>query len=130
MDNEEEYPFDLGEIIQSLSDHTTDSERPFSGQSHTYQGERGKTEVKGIRFRDLADCVARAFIGAAVFTIKDKTFQEELRDRAEDGTLNYNDLYSLDLSEMDPGALISNIICEVEKMMGIYPNIPKIDKED
>ncbi len=42
---------------------------------------------------------------------------------AEDGTLNYNDLFSLDLSQMDPVALIQNLGCEVKKAMGIDQNV-------
>lgn len=112
----------LSDIIESMSDHTTNPERPFTGQSHTEQGERGKTEVCGIRFRDLADCIVQAFIDAAGFSIKNKQLRDELYRRTGDGTLNYNDLYKLDLSQMDPLALITNTMCRVEERMGIYPN--------
>ena len=44
---------DLADIISSMTDHTTDPARPFTGQPHTENGERGKTEIKGIRFRDF-----------------------------------------------------------------------------
>ena len=114
--------FNLGDIIMNLNDHTTDPDRPFTGQSHTCHGERGKTEVKGIRFRDLADCVVKAFVDST------PGISDELRQRSNDGTLNYNDLYELDLLEMGPIALIQNINCRVEKAMGIYPNIPKVVK--
>lgn len=114
---------DLGDIIVSLSDHTTDPNRPFTGQPHTDQGERGKTEVKGIIFRDLADAICKAWIDAAVHTIEDEKLQDELRERANDGTLNYNDLYKLECGDIDPIALIQNVCCRVEKAMGIYPNI-------
>lgn len=120
----------LEEIIVGLNDNTTDKDRPFTGQPHTVQGERGKTEIIGIRFRDLADCVCKAFIDVAVLDLKDKTLQEELQQRAEDGTLNYNDLYKLDLSKMDPVALIQNISCRVEKEMGIYPNVQRLESDD
>ena len=120
---------DLGDIIESMTDHTTDPDRPFTGQPQTYQGERGKTEVKGIRFRDLADCVARVFVDAAGFDIEDEVVRDELYRRAEDGTLNYNDLYTLNLSKMDPVALIQNIGCRVEKVMGIYPNVPRLSAD-
>ncbi len=115
----------LGDLIESMSDFTTDPERPFTGQWHTDQGERGKTEVQGIRFRDLADCIVKAFIDSANGDTEDKQLRDELYLRVEDNTLNYNDLYKLDLSEVDPIALIQNTICRVEKLMGIYPNIPK-----
>ena len=65
-----------------------------------------ETEVKGICFRDLADCIVKAFIDSVETT-------EELQDRANDGTLNYNDLYTLDLSRMDPVALLLNVCCRV-----------------
>lgn len=122
-----EEPMDLGDIITGLSDHLTDPSRPFTGQPHTDNGERGKTEVKGIRFRDLADCIVRAFIDAAGFTIEDEELRDALYRRAEDGTLNYNDVYLLDLSQMDPLALLKNTCCRVEKVMGIFPNVPKLN---
>lgn len=110
---------ELGEIIEALSDHTTDPNRPFTGQAHTFNGWRGKTEVRGIRFRDLADCIVKAFVDAAA-----GPEQDELRRRADDGTLYYNDVYQLDLSEVDPLALQQNVCCRVEKAMGIFPNLP------
>ncbi len=112
-------PPELSDIIMNLSDHTTDPDRPFTGQSHTDQGERGKTEIKGIRFRDLADCVVKAFVDST------PGVSDVLRERANDGTLNYNDLYELDLTKMSPIALIQNINCRVGEAMGIYLNIPK-----
>ncbi len=107
----------LGEMITSLGDHTTDSDRPFVG-NHWFQDERGKTEVKGICFRDLADCIVKAFVDSV-------ETNDELKKRSNDGTLNYNDLYTLDLSAIDPIALLLNVCCRVEKTMGIYPNIKK-----
>jgi len=108
--------YELNDLITNVTDHTTDPGRPFTGQAHTSQGHRGKTEVKDIRFRDLGDCIAKAFIDSVEST-------DEMRQRANDGTLNYNDLFELDLFDMDPSALINNVCSRVEKMMGIYPNI-------
>lgn len=110
----------LPEIIKDMGDHTTHRDRPFTGQPHTDQGERGKTEVKGIRFRDLADCAARAFVDSCgIIGVKGQL----LRQRVEDGTFNYNDLYDLPIEEIDPVAFIQNLCCRVEKEMGIFPNI-------
>lgn len=117
---------DLNDIIVQLGDHTTDPKRPFTGQVHTHNGERGKTEVKGIRFRDLADCIVKAWIDAAGHTINDEALREELRRRADDGTLNHNDVYLLECGDVDPIALVQNVVCRVEKAMGIFPNIPKL----
>lgn len=118
---------DLGDIIMGLSDHTTDPNRPFTGQPHTVNGIRGKAEVRGIRFRDLADCVMKAWIDAASHTIEDEAKKEELRRRTEDGTLNYNDVYEIQCGEVDPVALMQNVICRVEKAMRIFPNTPRLD---
>ncbi len=117
----------LGDIISSLTDHTTDPDRPFTGQPHTDNGERGKTEIKGIRFRDLSNCIIQAWIDAASHTIEDGALQEELRNRSEDGTLNYNDVYHIECGDVDPLALMQCITVRVEKMMGIYPNVPKLE---
>ncbi len=126
---DEECLSSLGEILEGLTDDQTDPDRPFAGQPHTDAGERGKTEVKGIRFRDLADCVVKAFVDAAGFTIEDEDEREELYRRADDGTLNYNDVYRLDLSQMSPLALQQRICCRVEKAMGIFPNVPRLNVE-
>ncbi len=102
---------------------STDPNRPFVGQDHTDQGIRGQTEIQGVRFRDLCDCVVKAFIHAAAFAAKN---EEELYQKVKDNTISRQDLYTLDLSKMDPVALIQNISCEVERFMGIFPNIEKI----
>ncbi len=80
-----------------------------------------KVLVNGLRFRDLADCVVKAFVDST------PGVSDEMYQRADDGTLNYNDLYELDLTEMDPIALIQNICCRVEKTMKIYPNIKGVE---
>ncbi len=119
----------LGGIINDLSNHQTDPGRPFTGQPHTDNGERGKTELNGIRFRDLADCVVKAWIDSAVHTIEDESLRDELRRRADDGTLNYNDIFLLECGDVDPLALVQNVSIRVEKAMGIYPNVPRLEAE-
>ncbi|MEK0326223.1 MAG: hypothetical protein QQN63_11025, partial [Nitrosopumilus sp.] len=54
---------------------------------------------------------------------------EEMHRRRDDGTLNYNDLFTFDMEDMDPLAYIQNLCCQVEKTMGIYPNVPTVDLE-
>ena len=76
---------------------TAHRERPYLGQAHTTHGERGKTEVKGITMRDVADCIARGFAQS---------------------------LCPGDKWDFDEGAIVKNAMCNVEKMMGIYPNVP------
>lgn len=129
MDNDnhsDEHQPTLPELIWSMGDHLTHKDRPFTGQPHTYDGERGKQELSGIRMRDLADCVARAFVDStlAIVMDEDEELAERLRQGRKDGTLNYNDLYKLPIDRMDPVALIQNITCQVEDAMGIWPNLP------
>jgi hypothetical protein len=101
-------------------------DRPYAGQPHTDTGLRGKTEVKGITFRDLRDCFIRAvcLCGGDQFP--------ELRDEAykgENAALCENDLYKLDLNQLDIIAVFQTLSCEVEKIMGIYPNVPELKGE-
>lgn len=80
-------------------------ERPYFGQAHTDFGQRGMTQVSGVTMRDVGDCIARAFA------------QSIPPETGIDG--------------MDWTALIQNTLCNVEKMMGIFPNIePKEPRDD
>jgi len=76
-------------------------ERPYTGQSHTDFGSRGKTEVKGLTMRDVTDCIARGFAQA---------------------------LRPGDKWDFDEHAMVQNALCNIEKMMGIFPNIPEVKR--
>ena len=90
-----------------------DRNRPYDGQPHTDQGERGKTLIEGLTMRDVADCILLGFLDASGGI-------PENPDR--------NSLYSQPgIDGVDPGAVIQNAVCHVEKMMGIFPNIPKLE---
>lgn len=73
-------------------------ERPYLGQPHTNFGARGQHEVHGVTMRDVADCIARGFAQSLA-----------------DG----------DKWDFDEHAVAQNAMCNVEKMMGIYPNIER-----
>lgn len=95
------------------------------GQPHTDTGERGRTEVKGVTFRDLRDCYVRAYclaMGAA--HPNNMPYYDEAM-KGENAVLCEQDIYSLK-GEPDPIAVFQNFSCEVEKLMGIYPNVPKL----
>lgn len=107
---------DIGDILNELFlDHSfifedrgdtammAHRERPYLGQPQTDHGERGKTEVKGLTMRDVGDCIARGFA-------------ESLTEGDE--------------WDFDEHAMIQNATCNVEKMMGIYPNIPPLIFDD
>jgi hypothetical protein len=98
--------------------------RPYSGQPHTDTGARGATEIRGVTFRDLRDCFIRAYCLAAM------PFYEEA-NKGELAALCENDLYGLKCepgsSVVDPIAVSQNLACEIERLMGIYPNVPPLE---
>ena len=104
-----------------------DRNRPYTGQEHTYLGERGKTEVKGLTMRDVHDCVMRAFFLSA-FHVVPELYQEATKGERAD--LNHGDLFGWDLNEVDPVALLQNATCEIEKMMGIFPNVNGLEESN
>lgn len=105
------------------NDHNMERNRPYTGQPHTDTGERGRTEVKGVTFRDLRDCFIRAFFLSAGH-VNPMLYEEALK--GERAALCDNDLYTLDLNKLDPVAVIQNFGCEVERIMGIFPNVPEL----
>lgn len=128
--------------IKELQQHLYDSDgngrnmkrdRPYSGQSHTGLGERGKTEIKGITFRDLRDCYVRAVLLSTGGNHYEGTPEQKAQLRhlyteatkGEHAQISESDLYGFDFDKLDPVAISQNLGCEVERIMGIYPNIPK-----
>ena len=111
--NEKETPIssinDLTNVIDQFNAHNIDPNRPFTGQAHTVQGERGMTEVNGIRLRDIADCIAIGLINS--------TLNMDLREKIDNKTLTYNDLFTLDFNKIDPVALIQSACYQIEHAM-------------
>ena len=99
-----EFMFDHTLIFEDRTDLAmqTHRERPYLGQSHTLHGSRGKTEVRGITMRDVADCIARGLAQS----------------------LMLGDKY-----DFDAQAMVQNALINIEKIMGIYPNISKVHNE-
>ncbi len=103
--------------VGGSSDYRNDRERPYNGQSHTDQGERGKTEVRGLTMRDVKDCYVMGYLMA--------TGRGHL---VESGKWRYQMVYE----PPDPGwepdelAVAQNMLCCIEKMMGIFPNVPRL----
>lgn len=105
---------DLGEVIENLAPsnyvQTLVRDRPYNGQPWTTNGERGKTLVEGLTVRDIRDCYIKACFEASGLA----------RDEWPDS------LYKLPWDDMDPMAVAQNLTCEIERMMGIFPNVPKM----
>ncbi len=118
----------LNEIMEDFGRRNGDKcylfrNRPYIGQPHTDNGKRGKTEIKGITMRDLKD----AFVMAAFDAGNDQDPSGNNFDRERKGCVAYNDIYKLDLNKIDPIAWQQNLACRIEKMMGIYPNVPHLE---
>jgi hypothetical protein len=113
-------------------DHNMRRDRPYSGQCHTDTGERGRQEIRGITMRDLRDCFIRAFIhshqvykSGTIEEIQPNATLSREADKGEHAAICENDLYGL-IGDIDPIAIAQNLTCEVEKIMGIFPNVPKL----
>jgi hypothetical protein len=115
----------FGQIGHDLGwhDHNMRRDRPYNGQPHTDEGERGRTEVRGITFRDLRDCYIRAWFLASGH-VNLAAYNEA--NKGENAVLCEQDLYGWDTNQVDPMAVFQNFSCEVEKLMGIFPNVPKL----
>ena len=98
--------------------------RPYNGQPHTGHGIRGATEIKGITFRDLRDAYVRAWFLASGHVNPELC---EEAQKGEDANLREEQLYGWDLNKVDPVAVVQNLSCEIERLMGIYPNVPKLE---
>ena len=110
---------ELGSMLRSIQGSSrirNDRERPYDGQPQTDQGARGATPVEGLTFRDVVDCFVKGFLLS--------TGPGELYEKVENDTWVHDDLYKIDQNGIDPGAVAQNMACEMEKMMGIYPNVP------
>jgi len=127
---------DFGKMMdQALGDlgcygRSMKRDRPYDGQPHTDKGIRGSTEVHGVTFRDLHDCWIRAaFLASShLFPDESPSFYDEAR-KGEDAALCEMDLYRMNWDKMDPMAVFQNFTCEVERLMGIYPNVPELEEE-
>jgi len=118
--NPDNFDQELNFILKEIQGSTAwslDRNRPYDGQPHTCNGIRGKTLVTGLTMRDISDCMVRGFLAASAW---------QREGQPERTNPIYDDIYDIDLEKIDPGAVIQNSLCEIEKMMGIYPNIPPI----
>lgn len=113
-------------------DHNMRRDRPYGGQPHTDTGERGRQEIRGITMRDLRDCFIRAFIlshqhykPGSIETIQPNAALRDEAGKGEHAAICENDLYGL-VGDIDPIAVAQNLTCEVEKAMGIFPNVPAL----
>lgn len=111
--------------------YRNDRERPYSGQSQTDHGTRGKTEVRGLTMRDIADCIVQGFLAASgKQELQDKVFpKDDFEKTYKKGDWRYEDVYKIEM-DIDPQAVIQNAMCFIESYMGIFPNCGKINLQE
>jgi len=97
--------------------------RAYEGQPHTDHGHRGRQEIHGITFRDLHDAFVRACCLSAggISEEYDRFYQEATK--GERALLAESDVYDLPWERMDIIAVAQNLSCEIERLMGIFPNL-------
>ena len=102
-----------------------DRNRPYDGQPHTDQGVRGKQLVEGLTMRDITDCYAMGVLDSSGHLNGGKLY-----DKVMDGSWDKRDLYEIeDWDRLDPIAISQNMSCRIEKMMGIFPNVPELSED-
>lgn len=139
----------------SSTDIRNDRERPYDGQSWTDEGVRGKTLVEGLTMRDVCDCLVKAFLISShdeeylkpdiflkcwnfegdkatptEFLLQKQKEDKFVSTKVETGNWRYQDVYKISSSNIDFLAVVKNMACEIEKMMGIYPNIQTIKENE
>jgi len=107
-----------------FNEHNMRRDRPYNGQPHTDTGVRGMTEIRGVTFRDMRDCFIRAVLLSSHGISPAGLYDEATKGEA--AAICENDLYGWDLNKLDPMAVAQNLACEIEKIMGIYPNVPAL----
>ena len=60
--------------------------------------------------RDIQDLILKHIAGACA-------------DDREPHEITIDDLYKYDLNDVDPLSLVVEVCCDIERMMGIYPNL-------
>ena len=128
MSTNDQNPFERvwNQISHDLGfhDHSMRRDRPYSGQPHTITGARGALEIRGITMRDLRDCFIRAALLSAFEIAPTGTYEEA--NKGESAALCENDLYGWNWDKLDPMAVCQNLGIEIEKLMGVYPNVPSL----
>lgn len=92
--------------------------RPHSGEKGRYGLPRTSVAVSGLNVRDIQD----VFIRAVARCTKDQDLIENA-EQGENGTLHRNHLFTINADDLDLAAVHDAIGEELEKLMGIFPNV-------
>ena len=139
-------PETLEEALISLISNNLDSERPYTGQSHTDSGKRGAHVVNGLTMRDIVDCFKlgymecmrkndKEFLPQLYISEKGNTFEsfDDLlasNEGYDSHHVNPQKVKESDLftehDEVDIIAASQNAACWIERKLGIFPNVEKL----
>lgn len=109
-------------------------DRPFD--VNTVNGESGTRNYvylgPGITIRDLSDALVRALAASQTniskhYPEKHDDIRERIRNEAElgeDAVIPRRELMYIKTEDLHLTAVINRFECEIEKLLGIYPNIP------
>jgi len=105
----------------------TDSEVALEAP-HTYRGVRGCAPVIGMTTRDVIDCYVRAvLLSSGVESLRDEAKKGHLAQIQVDH-LSWLSRRVIDPSDLDLEAVAQNLLCEMERFMGTYPNVPGLQQ--
>ena len=128
----------LAEIINGLTAHNCDSNRPYMEQ----QPLRAQMQIVGLTRRDICDCMVlgileckdqdkyemlpRVYVSEKGTKFKDWDSLEEANEGFSHSFIDpervtYNDLYGWNLDEIDPVAAVQNMACHLEERIGVFP---------
>lgn len=93
-------------------------------QPHTILGKRGQQEMK-LKEIQIAECFLRGMLDGATFWARDNNYFPTEK-------LEYHHLidiiYKVEwLKDFDPVAIVQCAGCHLEKVLGIFPNIDKLE---
>lgn len=97
---------------------TMSRRRPHYGEKGRYGLPRSSVAVSGQNIRDIQD----AFIRAVCRCSTDKDLIENA-EQGENAALHRNHLFAINVDEIDLAAVHDALGEELEKLMGIYPNL-------
>jgi hypothetical protein len=98
-------------------------------QPHTILGIRGQQEMK-LKEIQICECFLRGMLDGATYWNLDK--EGNLTNNIDSEKLEYHHLidiiYKVEwMKDFDPVAIVQNASCHLEKVLGIYPNVPKLN---
>lgn len=120
MDNLNNDLSNLGDVINDVI---------HSGQPHTILGQRGQ-QMMCLKDIQICECFLRGMIDGG--TYYNLTKDGKLTNAIDVEKLEYHHLIDLVykvewLKDFDPVAIVQCASCHLEKVLKIFPNVPKLD---